>query len=128
MAQTKQGKWRPLRLRGLQRRWLFNTVMPVFLVLVMVAVLFSVGISSFYYGSMQKGLESRAQAMANAFNDYFMDGGYNTYHQMAVRSAETFEDKDSIDRIYGDGFLDISNLDDLPVSLTRLIAQRIRRR
>ena len=97
MAQTKQGKWRPLRLRGLQRRWLFNTVMPVFLVLVMVAVLFSVGISSFYYGSMQKGLESRAQAMANAFNDYFMDGGYNTYYQMAVRSAETFEDKDSIE-------------------------------
>ena len=36
MAQAKRGKWRPLRLRGLQRRWLFNTVMPVFLVLAMV--------------------------------------------------------------------------------------------
>ena len=38
------------------------------------------------------------------------------------------EDKDSIERIYGNGFLDIGNLDDLPVSLTRLIAQQIRRR
>lgn len=43
-------------------------------------------------------------------------------------AAAIGEDKDSIERIYGDGFLDISNLDDLPVSLTRLIAQRIRRR
>lgn len=43
-------------------------------------------------------------------------------------AAAIGEDKDSIERIYGDGFLDISNLDDLPVNLTRLIAQRIRRR
>lgn len=32
-----------------------------------------------------------------------------------------------IERIYGEGFLDISNLNDLPVLLTRLIAQRIRK-
>ena len=33
----------------------------------------------------------------------------------------------AIERIYGEGFLDISNLNDLPVLLTRLIAQRIRK-
>ena len=89
MARKKIGRWRVLRLRGLQRRWLFNTVMPVFLLLILLVVAFSVGICSYYYGSMQKGLESRAQAMANSFNDYFMDSGYNTYYQMAVRSAES---------------------------------------
>ena len=97
MARKKIGRWRVLRLRGLQRRWLFNTVMPVFLLLILLVVAFSVGICSYYYGSMQKGLESRAQAMANSFNDYFMDSGYNTYYQMAVRSAESFEDKDRIE-------------------------------
>ena len=96
MAQRRKIRWKPLRLRGLQHRWLFNTVMPVFLVLALVAVLVSVGICSYFYGSMQKGLESRAQAMANSFNDYFMDSGYNTYYQMAVRAAECFEDKNRI--------------------------------
>ena len=89
--QSKQ-KWEPLRLRGLRRRWLLNTVAPVFLLLGLLVVTFSSGISSYYYGTMQRGLESRAQAMASSFNEYFMDNGYNTYYQMAVRSAETFED------------------------------------
>jgi len=94
--QSKQ-KWEPLRLRGLRRRWLLNTVAPVFLLLGLLVVTFSSGISSYYYGTMQRGLESRAQAMASSFNEYFMDNGYNTYYQMAVRSAETFEDKDWIE-------------------------------
>lgn len=51
-----------------------------------------------------------------------------TNRGVTIFAAAIGEDKDSIERIYGDGFLDISNLDDLPVSLTRLIAQRIRRR
>jgi len=46
---------------------------------------------------MQKGLEPRAQAIANSFNDYFMDSGYSSYYQKAVQSAETFEDKDRIE-------------------------------
>ena len=44
MARKKIGRWRVLRLRGLQRRWLFNTVMPVFLLLILLVVAFSVGI------------------------------------------------------------------------------------
>nr|WP_325304614.1 HAMP domain-containing sensor histidine kinase [uncultured Dysosmobacter sp.] len=94
---ARNQKWEPLRLRGLRRRWLLNTVAPVFLLLGLLVVTFSSGISSYYYGTMQRGLESRAQAMASSFNEYFMDNGYNTYYQMAVRSAETFEDKDRIE-------------------------------
>ncbi len=97
MAEEKNTKWRALRLRGLRQRWIFNTVMPVFLVLVLIVVLFSAGVSSYYYGSMQKGLETRAQALANSFNEYFMDNGYNSYYQKAVQSAENFEDKNSIE-------------------------------
>ena len=85
------------RLRGLRQRWIFNTVMPILLVLILIVVLFSSGVSNYYYGSMQKGLETRAQAIANSFNDYFMDSGYSSYYQKAVQSAETFEDKDRIE-------------------------------
>lgn len=97
MAERENRTWRALRLRGLRQRWIFNTVMPVFLVLTLIVVLFSAGVSNYYYGTMQKGLESRAQALANSFNEYFMDNGYNSYYQKAVQSAETFEDKDCIE-------------------------------
>ena len=97
MAEEKNAKWKALRLRGLRQRWVFNTVMPVFLVLLMIVVLFSAGVSNYYYGTMQKGLETRAQALANSFNEYFMDNGYSGYYQKAVQSAESFEDKNNIE-------------------------------
>ena len=97
MSGNKQNNWRAFRLRGLRRRWMFNTVLPVSALLIVVVALFSVGISSYYFGSMQKGLETRAQAVANSFNEYFMNNGYSNYYQKAVQSAETFEDKDYIE-------------------------------
>ena len=84
-------------LTGLRRRWITNTVAPVCVILMMVVILFSAGISSYYFGSMQKGLESRAQAIANSFNEYFMSSGFNSYYQKAVQSTERFEDKDRVE-------------------------------
>jgi len=97
VAGTNQNSWKAFRLRGLRRRWMLNTVLPVSALLIVVVALFSVGISSYYFGTMQKGLETRAQAVANSFNEYFMDNGYSNYYQKAVQSAETFEDKDYIE-------------------------------
>ena len=85
------------RLTGLRRRWITNTVAPVCVILMMAVILFSAGISSYYFGSMQKGLESRAQAIANSFNEYFMSSGFNSYYQKAVQSTERFEDKDRVE-------------------------------
>jgi len=90
-------RWRSLRIRGLRQRWIFNSILPILIVLVLVVTLFSAGVSNYYYGTMQKGLETRAQALANSFNEYFMDNGFNSYYQKAVQSAESFEDKNSIE-------------------------------
>ena len=92
MTEERVSSW---RLRG--KRWLMNTVMPVFLILMLIVALFSLGVSSFYFGSVQKGLESRAQALANSFNEYFMGSGFNSYYQKAVQSTETFEEKNRIE-------------------------------
>ena len=73
MSEEKLQKWSALRLRGLRQRWLFNTVLPIVLLLTFIAVMFSGGIVNYYYATMQKGLESRAQAMADSFNEYFID-------------------------------------------------------
>ena len=97
MSEEKMQKWSALRLRGLRKRWLFNTVLPIVLLLIFIAVLFSAGITNYYYATMQKGLESRAQAMADSFNEYFMDNGYRSYYQKATQSAEGFEEKARIE-------------------------------
>jgi len=93
----KKRTWIAPTLRGLRKRWILYTVIPVTLLLALLVVMVSVGVGNYYYGSMQEGLESRVQAAANSFNEYFMDNGYNSYYQKAVQTAETFEDKDRIE-------------------------------
>ena len=93
----KEQRWKSLRLRGLRQRWIFNSILPILALLVLVVTLFSAGVSNYYYGTMQKGLETRAQALANSFNEYFMDNGFSSYYQKAVQSAESFEDKNRIE-------------------------------
>ena len=97
MSEEKLQKWSALRLRGLRQRWLFNTVLPIALLLTLIAAVFSAGITSYYYVTMQRGLENRAQAMADSFNEYFMDNGYRSYYQKATQSAEGFEEKTRIE-------------------------------
>ena len=63
------------RARGLRRRWVTNSILPVLLLLALVATLFSAGVSNYYYGAMRDGLVQQARAEAGAFNDYFMDNG-----------------------------------------------------
>ena len=97
MAEEKLHRRSALRMRGLRQRWLFNTVLPIGLLLVFIAVMFSGGIINYYYATMEKGLESRAQAMADSFNEYFMDNGYRSYYQKATQTAESFEEKARIE-------------------------------
>ena len=97
MTEEKLQKWSALRLRGLRQRWLFNTVLPILLLLAFIVVVFSAGITNYYYGTMQKGLETRAQAMADSFNEYVMYKGYRSYYQKATQSAESFEEKERIE-------------------------------
>nr|WP_325196311.1 HAMP domain-containing sensor histidine kinase [uncultured Oscillibacter sp.] len=95
--EEKNLKRKALRLRGLRQRWIFNTVLPVLVLLILTVVLFSVGVSNYYYNSMRDGLEKQAQAQAGAFNDYFMDNGFDSYYQKAVQAASDYADKDRIE-------------------------------
>lgn len=85
-----------LHISGLRQRWIINTIMPVFVLLVLIVALFSAGVASYYYSGMQRGLEIRAQDAADSFNSYFMNS-YTEYYQMAVYSTDSFDDKDRIE-------------------------------
>ena len=96
MPEEKRERRKALRIRGLRQRWLVNTIMPVMVLLGLIVVVCSTGISSYYFSNMQKGMETRANALADAFNSYFMNS-YAEYSQMAARSVSSFEDKDRIE-------------------------------
>ncbi|MBQ2739452.1 MAG: HAMP domain-containing histidine kinase [Oscillibacter sp.] len=100
-----------LRLKGLRKRWLVNTITPVFLMLTLLVALFSLGISNYYYGSIQKGLETRVEVLSNSFHEYFMGNGYSNYYQKAVQAAQNFEDRDAIELqfISAGGHIEVSS-------------------
>ena len=115
MSEERKIRWKTLRIQGLRQRWVFNSIMPVLLMLVLLVTLFSVGISSYYYGTMQDGLMKQARAEAGAFNDYFMDNGFAEYLQRATQSTTNFEDKDRIELqfINGAGRIQVSSTSSL---------------
>jgi len=110
-------KKKTLHVRGLRQRWLLNTVAPVFVLLILIVTLFSAGVASYYYSSMQKGLESQARAAADAFDSYFMTSYYD-YYQQAINYTDSFEEKDRIELQF------ISTSGRIQVSTSNLTAGR----
>ena len=94
--EERDRKWTALRLRGLRKRWIVNTILPVLVLLVLLVTLVSAGVSTYYYSSMENGLVKQVEAMSNSFNDYFMNS-YAEYNQMATQAVDTYEDKDRIE-------------------------------
>ena len=93
--EERDRKWTVQRLRGLRKRWIVNTILPVLVLLMLLVTLVSVGVSTYYYSSMENGLMKQAEAMSSALNDYFMNS-YSEYNQMATQAVDTYEDKSRI--------------------------------
>ena len=85
-----------IRIRGLRKRWLINSLGPIVMVALLCIAVFSVSIANYYYTGMRTGLESKAKEAANAFNTYSMNS-YNEYIQMARSYTESFQDKDYLE-------------------------------
>lgn len=85
-----------LKIKGLRRRWLLNTVGVVStmgLVCVMVVVLV---FASYYYSSMTSDMSYRAKTTTEFFADY-LNQSYNQYYQSCITYAQTFEDRNNIE-------------------------------
>lgn len=65
--EERDRKWTVLRLRGLRKRWIVNTILPVLVLLMLLVTLVSVGVSTYYYSSMENGLMKQAEAMSQCF-------------------------------------------------------------
>ena len=85
-----------LHIRGLRQRWLVNAVLPVFALVTLAVIIYVLSSAQYYYGNMRTGLETRAHAAADTFTSYGIKS-YSEYYRLATYSAETFEEKDSIE-------------------------------
>ena len=85
-----------LHIRGLRQRWLVNAVLPVFALVTLAVIIYVLSSAQYYYGNMRTGLETRARAAADTFTSYDIKS-YSEYYRLATYSAETFEEKDSIE-------------------------------
>lgn len=84
------------RIKGLRRRWLFNTV-GVITALGLVCVLAVTALfSAYYYSSMESDMRYRARTTTEFFADY-LNQSYNEYYQSCITYARTFEDKNNIE-------------------------------
>ena len=89
-------KKRRLGIRGLRKRWIINSVGPMIVVLILLAILGALGITSFYYSSALSTLETKATAGADYFNTYGMSN-YSEYYRSATLYAATFDSADRIE-------------------------------
>ena len=97
MGRVSFMKKRPMfRIKGLRRRWLFNTV-GVVCALGLVCVLAVTALfSAYYYSSMESDMRYRAQVTTEFFADY-LNQSYNEYYQSCITYARTFEGKNNIE-------------------------------
>ena len=85
-----------LRIRGLRKRWLLNSVGPVSAIFLMIAIFSTIALSSMYYTSAHSTLEAKATAGADYFNTYSMTS-YSEYYRNATLYTASFEDADTIE-------------------------------
>ena len=105
--------------KGLQKRWLVNTVSVIF-ALGMVCVLLITAIwASHYYSNMLSDLEFRAETTTEFFADY-LDQDYNSFYQSCMTYAKTFDDGNDLELqfINNKGNLVASSFGDWAVQLS----------
>lgn len=98
-----------MKLYGIRKRWLINSVGVVVLIVGICVLAFSVAIASSYHSSMQSSLESKAKASS----EFFLNYATNTktdYYQSVYKYTESFEDRNLLELQFVDidGTIEIS--------------------
>ena len=85
-----------MKIYGLRKRWLVNTLGPIFAVALLVAATFCVGMVNYYYNMMQDGLWTRATHASDYFTSYTMNG-YAELYQAAYNFTQEFAEKENLE-------------------------------
>ena len=86
---------------GIKGRWMMNSLSFVLVILAVVMILISVGISGYYYATVRDNLVSRATTAADTFRKYFTDT-YDQFYTQAESTVTTFQEQDKLEQQFLD--------------------------
>ena len=106
------------KIYGLRKRWLVNSLSPIFVVAVLEAMTFCVIMVNYYYNMMLDGLRNRAVHASDYFTTFSMNS-YAEFNQYATRFTQEFTEKDFLEvQVIGDSGRIISSSSGLTTGLT----------
>ena len=82
-----------VKIRGIRRRWLLNSVAIVLLILTLAVGAFAAMLWSYYYGGTADDLMRKATSSANGFRMYTR----SDYRAAAQQTVNSYEDKSSLE-------------------------------
>ena len=85
-----------LKVTGLRRRWLINTLCVVLPLAIVCVFAVTAAFAAYYYSGMESDLRYRARTTTDFFAEN-MNVDNNAYYQSCVKYAQTYEDRDSIE-------------------------------
>lgn len=85
-----------IRIKGLRRRWLLNTVGVVFILGLVCVLAVTAVFAAYYYTSIEADMRYRARTTTEFFAEY-SNQSYNRYYQSCITYAQTFENRNSIE-------------------------------
>ena len=97
MGRVKSRQGRPvLKVKGLRRRWLVNTVGVLCALGLVCVLLVTAMFAAYYYSTMESDMRYRARTTTEFFAEY-LNQSYNEYYQSCITYAQTFDDKNNIE-------------------------------
>ena len=92
----KERKMTRIKLGGLRRRWLMNTVGVVCALGLVCVLAVTAAFAAYYYSAMESDMRYRARNTTQYFSDNLYQN-YSEYYQSCITYAQNFEDKDNIE-------------------------------
>ena len=92
----EKGRRPRIKMGGLRRRWLINTVSVVCALGLVCVLAVTAAFSAYYYSAMESDMRYRARNTTEYFADNLYQN-YSEYYQSCITYAQTFEDKDNIE-------------------------------
>lgn len=89
----EEKKHTTFRIKGLQRRWLLNTVGVVFTLGLVCVLAITAVFAGYHYTSMESDLYYRARATSSLLNNY-MNQEYDAFYLSCINYVETMADHD----------------------------------
>lgn len=93
---TKKQKWRAIKIKGLRRRWLTNTLAVVSALGLVCVLAVTASFAAYHYSSMESDMRHRIRAATEFFSDY-LNLEYADYYRSCITYVESFEDGDSVE-------------------------------